>query len=121
MIITIDTNEPLNDFDRQVLRMVAGVPVPDEEAPAEAEAKPAKKTAAKKTAKKSAAKLAAVPEPDESDDNDALRNKAVEAARDLLESGEREKVMAVLSELEVGRVSDLPDESLQAFIDALNA
>jgi hypothetical protein len=118
MIITIDTTQELSKQDVAVLQTL--VNVQEWQDPSEESPPPAKKAATKKPAKKAAA-AAPKDEPADDDDTDALRAKAVEAARDLLEAGEREKVMSVLSSLEVSRVSDLPDESLADFLTALEA
>lgn len=109
MIITleIDTFEELQEQDRQILQAI----LDNSETK---RAAPAKKTAAKKTAAKKDA-------PTEGPDHAALRQTAVEKARDLLDSGPdgKEKVVAVLAEIGAMRVSDIPDESLQTFLDAL--
>lgn len=116
MIISIDTAQPLTEKDIVLLAVLLDRnDWPQVDPPAAEQAKAVKKAAAKKPAKKAEPK----PEPEVEEDFSELRDKAVEAARDLLDAGEREKVMAALKDLSVGRVSDLPDESLQAFLDSL--
>lgn len=119
--IEIDTREDLNERDRALLSALAGDETPAPAAAAPAAAAPAKKTAAKKAA----AAPEPTPEPaaDAAPDSDveALREAVSARASDLLSSGERDRVIAALAGAGggAGRVGEVTDENLQAFLNAL--
>jgi hypothetical protein len=124
VIITfqIDTADAvLSETDQTILRTILG----DNDAAVEAaeatpkeepQTTPAKKAAAKKTAP---AKKAAS-EPVGSDTPSDLRTVAVARARELLAKNGRARVLAALEPSGAEKVSDLPDDALQAFFDKIS-
>jgi hypothetical protein len=124
MIVTIqiDTKDDLTAEDKAILRAVGYL---DGAAPAAAStpapekaAAPAKKTAAKKTAAPEPVKEpeAAVPDDATSD----LKDAAVARASELMSDGQRKRVLDALKEFEAPRVSEIPADRLQDFIDSLS-
>jgi hypothetical protein len=131
MKIEIDTDTPLSDEDKGVLRALLG-----EAAPAPA---PAKKAAAA-PAKKAAAKKAAAPEPPatvaaqdepaeaepeaepEDDGFEALRSEAHALTSDLLAEKRRDVVVGALAEVGYPAASKIDDpEKLRVYVDLLKA
>jgi hypothetical protein len=124
MIVTIqiDTKDDLTAEDKAILRAVGyldgpviGSNVTATTAPAAAE-KPAKKAAAKKTPEPVKEPEAAVPDDATSD----LKDAAVARASELMSDGQRKRVLDALKEFEAPRVSEIPADRLQDFIDSLS-
>jgi hypothetical protein len=120
--VQIDNNEPLTDADRAVLITLLGDEVQkavqtaashkaDDDARQAAQDKrtaSAKKTAAKKPE----------PEPEPEPEDSDLMEQALARASELL-STDRPRVMKALKETGAGRVSEIPEDALQGFLDAL--
>jgi hypothetical protein len=93
---------------------------------AAAPAKSAPAAAAPKAAAKPAAKAEPEPEPEpeapaETATSGATMQDAVDAATDMVANGKAGKVKEVLTSLGVKRVSELSEDQIQAFLDAVNA
>lgn len=118
MQLHFDTAD-LNEIDQKIIAALhahfGGATAP---APAPA-AKPA--AAAPKAAKPAATK-AAEPEPEAAaETSGATMQDAVDAATEMVAGGKAAKVKEVLTELGVKRVSELSEDQIQAFLDAVNA
>jgi hypothetical protein len=98
MIITIDTTQPLSEADKQALAVLAGGV----------------------TAKSTPAKAAA-PKAEPTSDGGPTLEDAVAAATNLVANGGAAKVKEALASVEAKRVSELSEDKIQAFLDALNA
>ena len=117
MQITFDTDN-LSGLDLAVLDILRGG---DGAPPVPATVKPAPKAEApvsQPVAAPVAEAEAPVEEPAE-DVSDVTRDDAVAAATKLVSSGKAQVVRDALSNLGVKKVSELPDESLAAFVNAL--
>lgn len=118
MFISFNTDE-LTESDRKALALLAGVdsaPAPT----AKSNPTPAKKAAAPKKEEPEA------PEPVEEetgDEGDAEYTKkdAVDMATALVSNGEANKVRAALKELGAGKVSELEEDQVVPFIEAISA
>lgn len=109
MQITIDTGEDLSNLDILLLRQLLG----DE--PPVADVSPAKP--------KAAAKPAAAPEADEDllGGGDApTMDQAVALATSLVGDGQTAKVKAVLTDLGIKKVTELSEDQIAGFIEALS-
>jgi len=114
---------------------LAGQPASDKTV-AEQPDKPAAKGAVKKatsTAKKATAKPEPTPEPDEpeeepeeAEDDNLLgdevptRDDAVQIVSKMIDDGEAPKVKKVLTKFKAKRLSEVPDEDIPAFVEALS-
>ena len=123
--INIDTTETLSEADRALLHALLGdgkaaatPPEPKAEKPVSAPKKAA--------AKKSTPKPAPEPEEAEEDDEDVLgtdaptRADAVARATELVSSGKAAQVKAALNSVGAKRVSEVADEDIASFMDALS-
>lgn len=143
MEIKINTETPLSDQEREVLRVLLGEGVPSvaPSAPAaaqdpedssdeEEEVKP-RRRAAKKA---SAPRKKAEPEPEEDEDEESeedededeeeesLFDRAVAAATELAGSGKAAVVRKALTKVKAKKVSDIKsDKDLQKFLDEIGA
>ena len=122
MQITIDTNEPLTETDRNILAPLLGNTVPVEE-PAPATAKPARTTKTARPAKPEPEVEVEV-EVEEEEEEDLLGGEvtlqdAVDRATELVSSGKSAAVKAALAKVGAKRVSDIKPSDLKKFIDAL--
>lgn len=137
MKITIDTNEELSEFDQQILLLLMGSEVVEEEP--EPEPEPVKPAAKKTTpAKKAAAK----PEPaaeepiadddligeddevveDDADDmsDEDLLALAIKRATEMVAGGKAADVRTALDAAGAGRVRELNTENVREFFKALS-
>lgn len=120
MQITIDTNN-ISATDRSILEHILGkkTTVQPVEEPKPATSKPARKAPAPKPAP--------VEEPeveDEAEDEDLLGGgvtlqDAIDRATELVSEGKAAQVKAALAKVGAKRVSDIKQDSLKAFVDAL--
>jgi hypothetical protein len=120
MIVTLefDTDDITDEDKKTLLGLMFGGLAQVKEAPPKdpTPAAPAKKAAAKAPAKKAAP----APETAASDTPSDLRTAAVDRARELLAKGGRDRVLAALKPSGAEKVSDLPDDALQAFYDEIS-
>lgn len=135
MQIVINTENPLSETDKAALRALIGDSV---ETPVSAPAAATPAKAAKKAAPK-AEKAAPEPEPeaepegndnagdDATDDGEDLvggdgptMEDAVALATKLVSSGQAAKVKAALSEVGAKKVSEVKDEDIATFVNALS-
>lgn len=125
MQITIDTNN-LSEMDIAMLGFLAeqGEPTGDTEQEPEAPTPaPAKATPAKKAAPAKAAPAKPAPEPVEDllgGDGPTMAD-AVAAATQLVSTGQQQKVKDALTAVGAKRVSEIAEDQIAIFIDALNA
>lgn len=130
MIISINTETPLSDLDREVLRLLVGLHAeepattpPRQEEPEDSTRTAAKKAPAKRAAKKATAKPE--PEPDEPDDepddeSESLLDQAIAKATEKVNAGKRAKVQSALKKVGAKKVSDLSnDDDIRTFLKAL--
>lgn len=118
MQIHIDTSEPLSDTDKQVLAVLTGKEATTPAAKVNTvAAKPAAKPAPEKDVEPD-------PEPEPDADADAGDGVSLEDARALaskmVSNGEAAKVKAALTSVGAKKISEVDDDSVQAFYDALN-
>lgn len=129
MQITIDMSSPLTDAERAVLAVLAQ---PDSDRqPANEEKAPAKRRRKQKpkeeleAAKSEPEAPAEEPEPEAAEDDSGSAEedpmaKAVELATELVSSGKAAEVKAALTDLGVKRVSELDDDNVGDFIEAIS-
>ena len=133
MIITVHTNEDLNDLDRKILALLSGttesVVVPEEKPVAK---KPvAKKAAAKKPVEEKPDPIAEEPIPEEQEepeveDTDAddqsdedLLTLAIKKATEMVAGGDATKVREALDAAGANRVRELNKDNVRDFFKAL--
>jgi len=121
MIISIDTLQPLSDYDRQILSAMLGQSAP--ETVAAPPATPKAPRAAKKAAAAEPAPSEDIPDDqavaDETAEVSDLKDQAVALASELLAGGQKDRVIAALKDSGAPRVSEIPDAALAGFIAAL--
>lgn len=128
--ITFDTNN-LSELDYKILGVVTnegsccksdgGTTIVNVAAP-EAEKPAAKKAApAKKASERIKEPVAAEPEPEVEESGELTAKDALAAARVLVDAGNSAKVKEVLADFGLKKVSDIEDEQVPEFIEALQA
>ena len=120
MILTIDTTQPMSDADQRVLSALLGTALlADATAEPEPEPEPEEKKPRKRAAKKeSEPEPEPEPEPEEPDIGMDL---AVSRATTLLAEGKSDTVKEALAVAGAKRVSELTEESVPKFLEALDA
>lgn len=144
MEIKINTETPLSDQEREVLRVLLGEAVPSVAASApaaaqdpedssdeEEEVKPRRRAAKKASAPRKKAEPEPEPEEDEDeepeededgDEEESLFDRAVAAATELAGSGKAAVVRKALTKVKAKKVSDIKsDKDLQKFLDEIGA
>lgn len=129
MHISVNTDEPLSDLDKQILAVLAGttstVPIADKasEAAARVAAAAAKTTPAKKTA----AAPAPDPEPEPEEEEDLVggttrtKDEAIAYATNLVANGGASKVRAALKEIGAAKVTEMDESDVEKFFALVDA
>ena len=124
MHISVNTDEPLSDLDKQILAVLAGttstVPIADKASEAAARVAAA-------TAKAAPAKKAAAPEP-EPEEEDLVggttartKDEAIAYATNLVANGGASKVRAALKEIGAAKVTEMDESDAEKFFALVDA
>jgi len=116
--IEIDTSD-LSAEDREVLKAVVTLGASGAAAVEAPAATPAKRAPATKAAPSPEPEPASEESPSSDTTTEALRDAVAARASELLSSGQRDTVVAALKGVGAGRVSEVEDADLQAFLDAI--
>lgn len=133
MHISVNTDEPLSDLDKQILAVLAGttstVPIADKASEAAARvAAAAAKTAAAAPAKKTAAAPAPEPDPEPEPEEEDLvggttrtKDEAIAYATNLVANGGASKVRAALKEIGAAKVTEMDESDVEKFFALVDA